>query len=93
MSTDEKVLNLDSADFTIGEIETIEEIAGMPIGWLGREDKPQGKGLVAVAYVMGLRDNPKYTLEEARTMRIKVEDSEGKSETPKEPSEKSDSAA
>lgn len=83
--TEDNVLKIDANDFTLGEIETIEEIGGMPIGWLGRDDKPQGKALVAVAYVIGLRKNPRYTLEEARKMRIEVEDSK---QVP--PTEKSD---
>jgi hypothetical protein len=36
------------------------------------EDKPKGKGLVALAFVMGRRTNPDYTMEEARNMRVSL---------------------
>lgn len=72
----DNVLKVNADDLTLGEIELIEEVSGSPIGWMGQENKPQGKIMVAIAYVMGLRENPDYTIDEARKMRIEVE-SEG----------------
>ena len=70
---DSNVLKVNADDLTLGEIELIEEVSGSPIGYMGQENKPQGKIMVAIAYVMGLRDNPDYTLDDARKMRIEVE--------------------
>jgi len=76
MADKDNVLRIKADDFTIGEIEMIEEVGGQPIGWMGKEDKPQGKMMVAIAFVMGRRTNPDYSLEQARQMRIEVEEPE-----------------
>ena len=68
------VLKINPEDLTLGDIETIEDLSGQPIGWLGNSDKPQGKMMVAVAYTIGLRDDPHYTLDQARKMRVEVDD-------------------
>lgn len=78
MTEPSNILKINPEDLTLGDIETIEELSGQPIGWLGNSDKPQGKMMVAVAYTIGLRDDPKYTLDQARKMRVEVEDSDAK---------------
>jgi hypothetical protein len=69
---DPMVLNVNLDHLTTGEIEIIEDITDAPITWMADEDKPKGKGLVALAFVMGRRTNPDYTMEEARNMRVSL---------------------
>lgn len=73
---DPMILNVNLDHLTTGEIEMIEEIMEGPITWLGDENRPKGKGLRGLAYVMGLRKNPDYTMEEARNMRVSLVDEE-----------------
>lgn len=73
---DDNLLVIDVNDLTLGEIELIEEVGGMPIGWLGNPDKPQGKGMVAMALAIGRRKDAEYTLDQARNMRIEIKQEE-----------------
>lgn len=70
MSNEDNILKIDMDELTLGMIETIEEVSGQPIGWLGKDDKPQGKMMVAVAFAIGRQSDPKYTMEQARQMRV-----------------------
>jgi hypothetical protein len=71
--TGDNVLKIKPDELTLGDIEMIEDLSGQPIGWLGNTDKPQGKMMVATAFAVGRRDDPKYTMEQARKMRVEVE--------------------
>lgn len=65
MSDEELVavdLNL-TGPFTIDEVIEIEDLAGCPITDL--EEGPRGRKLRAVAYVVGKRSNPSFTLAQA----------------------------
>lgn len=81
MSTD-NLLKIDPDNLTLGDIEMIEEISGQPIGWLGKEDKPQGKMMVAIAYTVGLAKDPNYTMAQARKMRVEVEEEKVAADSP-----------
>jgi len=59
---------MDITKLTIGEVATVEEMAGLPIAALGDPDKPKGKLMVALAYVINKRSNPKYTKFEAEQL-------------------------
>ena len=59
---------MDINKLTIGEIATVEDMAGLPIGALGDPEKPKGKLMVALAYVINKRSNPKYTKFEAEQL-------------------------
>lgn len=82
MSDDNKdnVLKINPDDLTLGMIEMIEELSGQPIGWMGKEDKPQGKMMVCVAFAIGRESDPNYTMEQARKMRVVNEDDEKESD-------------
>lgn len=56
-------MNLD--DITLAEVADIEKMAEAPIGWLSEDDKPKGKLLQALNFVMKKRENPNVTMEEA----------------------------
>lgn len=75
-SDDELTLNVNLDHLTTGEIELIEEIMDGPITWLGDENKPKGKGLRAMAFVMGRRKDPEYTMEQAANMRVSLVEKE-----------------
>lgn len=60
--------NLD--DFTLGEIDMIENITGASIGSVAGEDKPQARFLMAMATVMKKREDPSFTLEDASKLRM-----------------------
>lgn len=59
---------MDIKNLTIGEIAKVEELSGLPIGALGEEDKPKGKMMAALAYVIKKREDPKFTLEAANQL-------------------------
>jgi hypothetical protein len=59
---------LDINKLTLGEVATIEDMAGLPIASLGDESKPKGKLMVALAYVIKKRENPKYSKLEAEAL-------------------------
>jgi hypothetical protein len=67
---DPDILEVDLNHLTIAEIEDIEEITGKPIDSLQDPTVPKGKTLRAIAYVIGKRTNPEYTLEEAGKKRV-----------------------
>lgn len=59
---------MDINKLTIGEVATVEDMAGLPIAALGDPEKPKGKLMVALAYVINKRENPKYTKFEAEQL-------------------------
>lgn len=59
---------MDINSLKIGEVATVEDIAGLPISSLGDPNAPKGKLLVALAYVINKRNNPKYTQFEAEQL-------------------------
>lgn len=57
-------------DFTLGEIDMIENITGASIGSIAGEDKPQARFLMAMATVLRKREDPEFTLEDASKLRM-----------------------
>jgi hypothetical protein len=59
---------MDIKNLTMGEISKVEELSGMPIAALADDDKPKGKLMAALAFVIRRREDPKFTLEAANNM-------------------------
>jgi hypothetical protein len=64
------ILNIDVNDLTIAEVVEIEERTGLPLDALGQADKPKGKMLQALAYIVKRRDDPDFTWEMAGALKI-----------------------
>lgn len=62
-------ITIDFDSITVGDVETIEEICGRPIRQ-GDFVNPTGKMLLAMVYVAGRRQNPEFTLDDARAVPI-----------------------
>jgi hypothetical protein len=50
---------------TMADVSTIEELAGQPITAMTDDDKPKGKLMTAIAYVMKRHDDPAFTFADA----------------------------
>ena len=70
--TDAITIDLDALvqDLTLGEVEQIESITGLPISHAIAKGGMTGTAVLAVAYVLERRKNPAYTLEQARALRF-----------------------
>lgn len=68
--SEELSIELDS--LTVGEIEEIEEITGCPIDKVFDADRPRGKALRAIGFVVKRRDNPAFTLEDAGNLVVRL---------------------
>ena len=64
------ILNIDINDLTIAEVVEIEERTGLPLDALGQADKPKGKMLQALAYIVKRREDPDFTWEMAGALKI-----------------------
>lgn len=76
------VLDLDS--MTLGELEAIEDVAGAEAAKGMMAGQMTAKALIAVAYVVRRRDDPEFTLDQARALRVlalKQPDAPGKDES------------
>ena len=70
MSETNDHFTVDINELTIAEVVTIEEMTGLPLDALGQADKPKGKMLQALAYIVKRRDNPEFTWEMAGELKI-----------------------
>lgn len=59
---------MDIKKLTLGELAKVEELGGASISSLQDESKPKLKMLIALAYVIKKRENPKLTLIEVESM-------------------------
>ena len=64
------IFNIDINDLTIAEVVEIEERTGLPLDALGQSDKPKGKMLQALAYIVKRREDPDFTWEMAGALKI-----------------------
>lgn len=55
-------------DLTLGEIEEVENYAGMPVSELANPETSNTKLLIGMAFVANRRENPKYKLEDAKKL-------------------------
>lgn len=61
---------MDFEDITLGEIEEIEDYAGLPIQMIGDMNKVGTHKLrIALAWIVKRRDNPKFSIEDAKKMK------------------------
>ena len=70
MSGAEELFNIDISDLTIAEVVEIEDRTGLPLDALGDADKPKGRMLQALAYIVKKRENPDFTWEQAGELKI-----------------------
>ena len=70
MSDIEEVFNVDVSDLTIAEVVEIEDRTGMPLDALGQADKPKGRMLQALAYIVKRREAKDFTWEQAGELKI-----------------------
>jgi len=64
------IFTVDINDLTIAEVVEIEERTGLPLDALGQADKPKGKMLQALAYIVKRREDPDFTWEQAGALKI-----------------------
>ncbi len=64
------LVEIDLNDFTLGEVEDIEQVAGVYFRDLFKSDK-SGRGLAACLWVVRRRTNPEYTLDEAKREKLR----------------------
>ncbi|NQW90282.1 hypothetical protein HQQ88_08240 [Curtobacterium sp. VKM Ac-2861] len=55
----------DLETLTLGEVAKVEEISRMSIGSIADEEKPKGRALAALAYVIKRREVPAYSFDQA----------------------------
>ena len=70
MSDAEELFNIDVSDLTIAEVVLIEDKTGLPLDALGDADKPKGRMLQALAYIVKKREDPDFTWDQAGELRI-----------------------
>lgn len=70
---DPDVLVFNLNDLYVREIEEIEELTGEPFENAFGPDKPRGKMLRLVGYLVKKRENPDFTMEMAGDLRIVLE--------------------
>lgn len=70
MVSDDDTVVLDLDRMTLAELETIEEVAGADAARAMMNGQMSAKALIAVVYVVKRRDNPAFTLEDAKAMRV-----------------------
>lgn len=67
---DDDAIVLDLPSMTLGELEVVEEIAGLD-GVKSMMFGPMTpKALIAAAYVVKRRDHPDFTIEDARAVKV-----------------------
>lgn len=67
---DDDTITLDLDAMTLGELEAIEDVAGAEAVKAMMAGQMTAKALIAVAYVVKRRDQPEFTLEDARALRV-----------------------
>lgn len=81
MDDDTIVLDMDA--MTLGELDEIEDVAGVEAVKSMMAGHMTAKALIAVAYVVRRRDDPDFTLEAAKALKVtalKQPDAPGKDE-------------
>lgn len=59
---------MDIKNLTLGEVAKVEELSGLPLAALADDDKPKGKMMAALAFVIKRREDPTFTLEAANRL-------------------------
>ena len=63
-------VQIDLDDLTLGEMEEVEQIVGVPFGEAFEDTTLSAKALLALVYVVKRRENPNFTLDQARNFRL-----------------------
>lgn len=58
-------------DLTLGDIEEVEQYAGVPLATLGDDKAVKGKLLIGLAFVIKRKEDPKFSLADAKAMSMK----------------------
>ena len=64
------IFSVDLNDLTIAEVCEIEDRTGLPLDAMGQADKPKGRMLQALAYIVKRREDPEFTWEMAGELKI-----------------------
>jgi len=76
----DEVLEFDVNSLTLGEVEEMEEILGREVmKELGQGD-PSVKTLVVLVYIIKRRNNPEYTMADARQVKVAMIQAESKAD-------------
>lgn len=59
---------MDIQTLTLGEVSKIEEISGLPLSAMADEDKPKGKQMAAIAFILMKREDATFTLKQAEAL-------------------------
>jgi len=59
---------MDIQTLTLGEVSKIEEISGLPLSAMADEDKPKGKQMAAIAFVIMKRKDSTFTMKQAEEL-------------------------
>lgn len=78
-----ETFKVDMQELTINDIETIEEMTGMPIDKIGDADQPKGKLMRALAFISARKTDPTATPESVGDLVLDM----GAGENPTEASE------
>lgn len=67
---DDETIVLDLEAMDLGEMAMIEEVAGPEAAQLMMAGRMTAKAILAVVYVIKRRDNPAFTLEDAKAIKV-----------------------
>lgn len=77
-------MKLDVNSLTINEVVDLEDALGTSMDTAFRDGEPKGKALRAILWIIGRRDNPDFTLEEAGELQLGEVDLEAEDVDPTE---------
>lgn len=63
-------MSFNPSQLTLGEVATVESLAGASIDQLADDATPKGLMLAALAYVIKRREIPEYTFNEAQALTL-----------------------
>lgn len=66
----DETIEFDLENLTTGELVDLEEIAGIDHVQMLMKGQATAKALMAIAYLMKRRDDPSFTLEQARQLKL-----------------------
>ncbi len=55
-------------ELTLGDVAEVEELSGQPLSSLGDPNAPKGKLMIAVAWIIKRKEDPKFTYEHAKRL-------------------------
>lgn len=84
----DETIEFNLEDLTMGELVELEEVAGLEHVQMLMKGQASAKALLAIAYLMKRRDDPNFTVEDARE--LKLSSIKPKGETPAGKAESAD---